>query len=159
MNIDPQGAQLRASFYRTIWRWHFYAGLFVLPFILILSLTGAAYLFKPQIDRWEESAFRNFGTEDIVSPNTQLEAALTAYPGAQFHSYRIAEKAGDAAMLHFALADGESMYDVYVSPQGKVLGSFDSETRIAPTLARIHGTLLAGKYGLWLGTTPIHQGQ
>ena len=40
--------------YRTIWRWHFYAGLFVLPFVFILSVTGAIYLFKPQIDRWEE---------------------------------------------------------------------------------------------------------
>ena len=24
--------------YRTIWRWHFYAGLFVLPFVLLLLL-------------------------------------------------------------------------------------------------------------------------
>ena len=29
-------------------------GLLVIPFILILSVTGALYLFKPQIDRWEE---------------------------------------------------------------------------------------------------------
>ena len=28
----------RMPLYRTIWRWHFYAGLFVIPFILILSL-------------------------------------------------------------------------------------------------------------------------
>ncbi|HTM95387.1 MAG TPA: PepSY-associated TM helix domain-containing protein, partial [Croceibacterium sp.] len=43
--------------YATIWRWHFYAGLFVIPFILTLALSGATYLFKPQIDRWEERAF------------------------------------------------------------------------------------------------------
>ena len=43
----------RTALYRTVWRWHFYAGLFVVPFILLLSLTGAIYLFKPQIDRWE----------------------------------------------------------------------------------------------------------
>ena len=48
----------RASLYRTIWRWHFYAGLFVVPMVLILSLTGAAYLFKPQVERWEERAWR-----------------------------------------------------------------------------------------------------
>ena len=34
----------RTAFYRTIWRWHFYAGLFVMPFILILSVTGADHL-------------------------------------------------------------------------------------------------------------------
>lgn len=49
------------ALYRTLWRWHFYAGLFVLPFILILSLTGAAYLFKPQIERWEERDYIGLG--------------------------------------------------------------------------------------------------
>ena len=34
----------RTAFYRTIWRWHFYAGLFVMPFILILSVTGTDQL-------------------------------------------------------------------------------------------------------------------
>ncbi len=40
-----------SALYPTIWRWHFYAGLFVLPFILILSITASIYLFKPQIER------------------------------------------------------------------------------------------------------------
>jgi hypothetical protein len=50
------------ALYRTLWRWHFYAGLFVIPFIIILSLTGAVYLFKPQIESFEESSFRNLST-------------------------------------------------------------------------------------------------
>jgi uncharacterized iron-regulated membrane protein len=37
-------------FYRTVWRWHFYARLFVIPFMLILATTGIIYLFKPQLD-------------------------------------------------------------------------------------------------------------
>ena len=28
------------DFYRAVWRWHFYAGLLVLPFLIILSVTG-----------------------------------------------------------------------------------------------------------------------
>jgi uncharacterized iron-regulated membrane protein len=40
----------RAMLYRTLWRWHFYAGLFVIPFILLLSVSGSLFLFKPQID-------------------------------------------------------------------------------------------------------------
>jgi uncharacterized iron-regulated membrane protein len=150
MNSPSPDAPVRASLYRTIWRWHFYAGLFVLPFILILSLTGAIYLFKPQIDRWEERDFRGLSMEAAVSPNAQLEAALAAYPGAQFHSYRLPEAGGDAAMIHLALADGHSMRDVYVSPQGKVLGSVDPETRISATISDIHGSLLAGRLGDWL---------
>jgi uncharacterized iron-regulated membrane protein len=140
----------RTALYRTIWRWHFYAGLLVIPFVLILSVTGAIYLFKPQIDAWEERDFRELGTTGAVSPDAQLAAALAANPGARFHAYRLPAQPGDAAMIHLGRADGGGMVDVFVSPQGKVLGSLDPETRIAPTLARFHGSLFLGKLGDWL---------
>ncbi|MFN3451526.1 MAG: PepSY-associated TM helix domain-containing protein [Sphingorhabdus sp.] len=140
----------KSSFYRTIWRWHFYASLFVMPLIFVLATTGAIYLFKPQLDRWEERAFSNLSPEQAVSPNTQLAMVMAANPSAQFQSYRLPERAGDAAMIHIGLADGQSMRDVYVSPQGKVLGSIDPESRISATVSRIHGSLLMGKVGDWI---------
>lgn len=109
------------ALYRTIWRWHFYAGLFVLPFIILLSVTGGIYLFKPQIDRWEERAFRNWPTAGKVSPDIQLEAALAAYPGAKFESYRLPEQSGDAVAIHLGLPDERTMIDVFVSPQGRLI--------------------------------------
>src|ERR1700744_4020858 len=36
--------------YRTLWRWHFYAGLFVMPFLVVLAITGTLYCFQPQIE-------------------------------------------------------------------------------------------------------------
>ena len=138
------------SFYRTIWRWHFYASLFVMPLVLVLATTGAIYLFKPQIDRWEERAFSNLSTHGAVSPNAQLAAVMNANPGAQFHGYRLPAREGDAAVIHVGLADGRSMRDVYVSPQGKVLGSVDPESRISATVSRIHGSLLIGRVGDWI---------
>ncbi|HEX8124552.1 MAG TPA: PepSY domain-containing protein [Allosphingosinicella sp.] len=132
--------------YRTIWRWHFYAGLFVLPFVLILSVTGSIYLFKPQIDRWEERDYRSLGTQAAVSPDRQLASVLAAYPGARFDNYRLPERPGDSAMIQIALPDGRRS-EVFVSPQGKVLGAFDPEARISPTVGRIHGSLLLGEWG------------
>ena len=44
---------LRAStdaVYRAVWRWHFYAGLLCLPFLITLSATGSLYLFKDEIN-------------------------------------------------------------------------------------------------------------
>jgi uncharacterized iron-regulated membrane protein len=32
-------------------RLHFYAGVFVAPFLLLAALSGLAYVFSPQIDR------------------------------------------------------------------------------------------------------------
>ena len=150
MSDSNWALQQRNALYRTIWRWHFYAGLFVMPFILILSVTGAIYLFKPQIDRWEESQYRSATAQAAVSPNAQLGAAINAFPGAQFQSYRLPEMPNDAAMVHIALADGESMRDVFVSPQGKLLGSRDPEAMISNTVSRIHGSLLLGKLGGWV---------
>lgn len=137
----------RTALYRTFWRWHFYAGLFVLPFILILSLTGAAYLFKPQIERWEERSYIGLSLGDSVSPNAQADAALAAFPGARFQAYRLPRAPDDAAMIHLGMADGRTRRDVFVSPQGKILGGIDPDMRIAAVIARIHGSLMAGTTG------------
>jgi uncharacterized iron-regulated membrane protein len=149
MSSSPLSAD-GAALYRTLWRWHFYAGLFVIPFILILSVTGALYLFKPQIDRWEERRFQGLPVERVLSPNAQVDAALAAFPNARFHHYRLPEKRGDAALVHLTLADGETMRDVFVSPQGQVLGSRNPDEKISRLLSRIHGSLLIGKVGDWL---------
>ncbi|MBC2669024.1 PepSY-associated TM helix domain-containing protein [Novosphingobium piscinae] len=137
------------TLYRTIWRWHFYAGLFVVPMILVLALTGAAYLFKPQVERWEERAYQNLPTANAVSPDAQVRAALAAFPGGRLHSYRIPAQDGDAAMIHLALPDG-TMRDVFVAPQGQMLGAFDPDRRIMQLVHDIHGQLLLGKRGSWL---------
>src|ERR1700712_2310612 len=36
--------------HRLLWRWHFYAGLFVMPLLLVLAVTGTLYCFQPQIE-------------------------------------------------------------------------------------------------------------
>jgi uncharacterized iron-regulated membrane protein len=122
----------------------------VLPLILLLSVTGSIYLFKPQIDRWEERAFTGLSTNNAVSPTRKMAAALAAYPGSQFHSYRLPENIGDAAAIHLGLADGETMTDVFVSPQGQVLGSINPDDRISAVVVKIHGELMAGKWGAYL---------
>ena len=139
-----------SALYRTLWRWHFYAGLFVIPFIVMLSLTGAIYLFKPQIENFEERGYRNLTVANAVTPSDQVQAAVTAFPGARFDNYRLPENAGDAALVHLGLAGGSAMRDVFVSPEGQVLGSLDPDWRIAELMSRIHGNLLIGDIGSWL---------
>ncbi|OYY91239.1 MAG: hypothetical protein B7Y45_04445 [Sphingomonas sp. 28-66-16] len=141
----------RAAVYRILWRWHFYAGLMVLPFILILAATGSIYLFKPQIDRWEERAFRDLPTTGSMAPSAQVRAALAARPHARLESYRLPEAAGDAAMV--ALTDADGPVQMFVSPQAKVIGMLDPASRFTAVLVRIHGTLLAGTPGSWIVET------
>lgn len=39
----PARAPSSSRFYAAAWRWHFYAGLFVVPFLTILAVTGLAF--------------------------------------------------------------------------------------------------------------------
>ena len=137
------------ALYGMMWRWHFYAGLFVLPFILILSVTGAIYLFKPQIDRWEERAYHGLSTANAISPDAQLGSVLATFPTGRFNQYRLPERPGDAAMVQLVFFDG-AILDIFVSPQGEVLGGRDPATKLSETVATIHGSLLLGKWGDWL---------
>ncbi|MEH6757003.1 MAG: PepSY domain-containing protein [Parasphingorhabdus sp.] len=145
--ITSEGAPQYGALYRTIWRWHFYAGLFVIPFILILSVTGGIYLFKPQLDRWQESEWTELAANNAVSPDAQVNAALAASPGASFHNYRLPQDSGDAALIHVGLANDAGMRDIYVSPQGDVLAIINPDDRISAFIANIHGSLLLGKAG------------
>jgi uncharacterized iron-regulated membrane protein len=136
--------------YRTFWRWHFYAGLFVIPFVLVLALSGSVFLFKPQIERWEERDFRNSAVVNSASPSQLVQAALDGFPGAHFHSYRLPQQPGDAALIHLSLPDGAGMRDVFMASSGVTLGSFDTASRIVEIARRIHGQLLMGPRGSWV---------
>ncbi|MEP1080322.1 PepSY domain-containing protein [Leptolyngbya sp. PL-A3] len=75
-------------FYRTVWRWHFYAGLFVIPFMLILAITGIIYLFKPQLDA---AMYRNLmfvqPGADTLPYTEQVQSVQKTYPGARVNAY------------------------------------------------------------------------
>ncbi len=139
----------RTRLYRTIWRWHFYAGLFVMPFVLLLSVTGAIYLFKPQIDLWEEQAFRDLPAVHPVSADQQVATALARYPGATLDSYRLPVREHDAALVSVTRRDA-ALRDVFVSPEGHVVGDLDPQWRITNIVFKLHGELLMGNRGAWL---------
>lgn len=140
---------MNAALYRTIWRWHFYAAVYVLPLMVVLALSGTLFLFKPQIERWEERAYHGLPLAGAVAPSAQVAAAMASAPGAKLAYYRLPERAGDAAAVHVKGADGKDS-DIFVSPQGKVLGQIDPESRIIAIDRKIHGQLLLGRNGSWL---------
>ena len=99
------GAPARGrSFYALVWRLHFYAGLFCIPFLLWLSLTGPLYLFKPQIDAWEDRPYDRLAIDGpLAAPSAQVQAALDAVPGAVLNAYELMKSMIDAgaAGVHF----------------------------------------------------------
>lgn len=132
--------------YRAIWRWHFYAGLYVIPFILMLCVTGLAILWftaiDPEYGDWLEVAP---GNQALTIP-AQAEAALAVYPNGRIGQY-IAPVAGDnPALFRVDLAEGARM--LAVDPyRGTIL----RDTLVGDTWEEfatlVHGTLLIGEDG------------
>ena len=76
-----------SSHYQRIWRWHFYAGLFVAPFLILLSLTGIVYLFKPQLDNLMYPELMKVAPASQTLDADQLLAkAMTTMPDARLVS-------------------------------------------------------------------------
>ncbi|MDW2110787.1 PepSY domain-containing protein, partial [Vibrio sp. 2089] len=73
---------LRAkSIYFMTWRWHFYTGLFVIPFMLMLSVTGLVMLFDDEIELARyETTLKVVQQEHKVPVSVQLESVKQAYP-------------------------------------------------------------------------------
>lgn len=85
--------------YRTIWRWHFYAGLLTLPFVTILSVSGGIYLFKPQIEAWNDREYDSLVINNPAPVADQVKAALNAFPGSVPNGYELPRTATSAARV------------------------------------------------------------
>jgi len=134
-----------SSVYRAIWRWHFYAGLLVLPVLVMLALTGGTYLFAPEIDgvvyrdmievQPRETAFLGAGAITAsVEGATQGSVVQLTLPDRP-----------DRSVKFLVAAAGEAR-TVYADPyDGSVLGSIPFGG-VMYTLRKIHSLQL---FGFW----------
>ncbi|MBX9652881.1 PepSY domain-containing protein [bacterium] len=69
------------SFYRMVWRWHFYAGLLVTPVLMIMATTGALYIFKTELEVLIHPYMGVSKVGDAIVPyQTQLDTATAFLP-------------------------------------------------------------------------------
>ncbi|AFZ12454.1 Propeptide PepSY amd peptidase M4 [Crinalium epipsammum PCC 9333] len=138
-------------FYRTVWRWHFYAGLFVIPLMLILSITGIIYLFKPQLDAAMYHQQMFVQPADVVIPYTQQVAVVEqTYPDAKVTKFTPSVASNRSAEVAIATKD-ERTLAVFVNPYtGKILGERDENNNLQAIARKIHGELMIGKLGDYL---------
>ncbi|WP_433362994.1 PepSY-associated TM helix domain-containing protein [Actinoplanes sp. CA-142083] len=108
----------RSTFGPLLLRLHFYAGIFVAPFILLAALTGIAYVFTPQLER------AVYADELTVTPggaprplSEQIAAARATHPDGDITAVRPGN--GEATtQIDFTSAslDAEHAHTVYVNP-------------------------------------------
>jgi uncharacterized iron-regulated membrane protein len=133
--------------YRTVWRWHFYAGLIAIPFILWLATTGAVYLFRPQIEAWLDRPYDHLEiTRAPASARAQVLAAVKAVPGSSLHFYQLPTTPQSAVQI--IVGRGTAEYRVYVHPQTtQIMQIVNEESRPMTVIFHLHGELLMGDRG------------
>jgi uncharacterized iron-regulated membrane protein len=135
--------------HRTVWRWHFYAGLFCIPFVLWLACTGTIFLFKPQIERLLDRPYDHLTITRRATANAQVKAALAAVPGSTLDSYELPHTPTSAAQI---LVDkGAQQFRVYIHPQTLQVLKLDNEDhRLENVVFKLHGELFMGDIGSWI---------
>jgi len=134
--------------YATIWRWHFYAGLFAAPFLLILSITGAIYLFNDELNDLIYPELRFASSAAPSQPLSRLIGSAQArYPGSVITRIDLPTEPGRSAQLFVNPPDGEPLR-VFVDPaNATVLGSFVYPKTLVGFADIAHGSLFLGDVG------------
>lgn len=134
------------AFYFAAWRWHFYSGLFVIPFLMMLAVTGLIMVYFNSVEtRFGEKIYV---TESGPRQSTiaQANAAVAAIPGGTLTQY-IAAPSADRASLFVVNADDKANV-VSVDPyRAEVIGSVVKDDTWFYFASDIHGTLLIGDTG------------
>lgn len=148
---QPTAAARRKTLYFLTWRWHFYAGLFVVPFMLMLALTGLVMLFDDEIEQARYAEVLNVTPQAQVMPvSQQLAVVQKAYPEAQVTQFIPALQPDLANRFSVLFSDGSTQF-VTVNPYSAVvLGTIDRSESWYEWANSIHGTLLIGDWGDYL---------
>jgi uncharacterized iron-regulated membrane protein len=143
----PTRHEQAGRLYRLIWRWHFYAGLFCIPFVILLSLTGAIYLFKTNIEAVLDAPYNRLVLEGPARPvSAQVDAAIAKIGGGVLTSYRLPQEGDDAAQMIVTQSGTDIL--AYVHPATlETLKTIRAEDRFMSIVRSIHGELLMGDRG------------
>lgn len=136
-----------SSLYKTIWRWHFYAGLIFTPFLLILAITGGIYLFKPQIENFlYQDLYEVENEQGSIPPSKQIEAVTSKYVDAHVYKYRPSDSPTRSSEVGVHIEDGT--YTIFVNPHnGEVIGQLNDKDRLMDNIEKFHGELMVGTIG------------
>ncbi|MFW0756458.1 PepSY-associated TM helix domain-containing protein [Pseudomonas sp. H11T01] len=140
-------SQPKVSFYNLAWRWHFYAGLFVAPFMVMLALTGIIYLFKPQLDPLMYGNLLNVPAgHHTLSADEQLRRVQVAYPQGRIKQYLPPVNVERSAQ--FVVQNEGHELNVFIDPyRAEILGDQDAKSNLQAIARAIHGELMIGTIG------------
>ncbi|WP_298159622.1 PepSY domain-containing protein [Brevundimonas sp.] len=152
--IDTPGAAsaapgLLSGAYRTVWRWHFYAGLLVMPFLMLMALTGGLYLFKTEIDGLAYRSLSQVEARAQTASPDRWVAAAEAGTGGKVANVLLPARADEAVRLTVTLPDGDKR-TAFVDPHDARLIGTTSFGGVMETVKRLHSLILLGSWANYI---------
>lgn len=138
--------------HQTLWRWHFFAGLYVLPFMLMLTITGLVMMFYPQIEQWQYPHLVQVDANKSAAPlnkpltaTQQLDIVKAAYPGFRVRQYQPPQAADRSARFKIVSRRTPTQI-IFLNPySGEILGQLSARDTWYSIADDIHGTLMLSK--------------
>lgn len=135
-----------SSYYTTIWRWHFYAGIFVAPFLIILATTGLGMVLLANTTGRDNDRVKVVPQATTVPISTQAKNALATLPDGIVAQYTSPRSSDTVALFRVKNDTTDNM--VLVNPyNGDVLKTFPRESNLYHKFDKFHGELMLGKVG------------
>jgi len=107
--------------YRAFWRWHFYAGLLVLPILMLMALTGGLYLFKDELSAAVQRPLVVVADSPAITAPSAWIASVEAATGGKVGQLTIPARADRSVQAGVQTAKGKRT--AYVDPHtGRYLG-------------------------------------
>ena len=146
ISMPQQDAVASTRLYRAVWRWHFYAGLFVVPFLLALALSGLAILWftgvAPENGDWLKVTTQG----QQLAPSAQADRATAAHSGGTLGKFIAPWGPDHPSIVQVNLPDGNRM--VAVDPySGAILQDRPQAGTWNDFFTHIHGELFMGTDG------------
>ena len=135
-------AEASRSRWMWLWRVHIYAGLFAIPFILLMATTGLVILYTQPIQDTLQGDLRTVAEvgDTPVGLEAQLDAVRTAHP--DYAITAVTVPVGDRHSTRFDADDAGTPRHVFVDPYtAEVLGDTDPDGDIVGLANRLHGHL------------------
>lgn len=146
-NSTSEEVARKGDLYRFLWRWHLYAGLIVAPFLIILAITGALYIFPDEIEGMAYGDMFHASGGKALPVEAQEAAVRAHHPDAVITRYALPNTPDRPAEISFNLPDGKAL-TAFVDPATAAYkGETPMSSRLMTIVSHIHGELLAGPIG------------
>lgn len=148
MTIKSEGADAPAArgavntLYFAAWRWHFYAGLYVIPFLLLLAVTGILMVWFSAIAPEYGEKLRIGAGPAALSVQAQADAALAAHPGATVTQYVAPWGPENPALFRVTPAEGASRMLAVNPYDGAILRDMEHGATWEEWADHLHGELM-----------------